>query len=82
MRGLVIANVVARNSDFALNYLMNEGVNIAGQDLLGNYYRKVYYFPSTGRVLGKKIRTTHNETIIEREQAYTDRLKAADIELF
>jgi chemotaxis protein CheD len=80
LRGLATANVGARNSDFAMDYLENEGIAITGQDLLDDFARKVYFFPYSGRVLVKKIRTMHNETIIERERAYRSRLKVADIQ--
>ena len=80
LRGMVTVNVGARNAEFALDYLHTEGIAVAGQDLLENYARKVYFFPYSGRVLVKKIRTLHNETIIEREQAYRSRLKGADIQ--
>jgi len=80
LRGVVTANVGTRNADFALDYLHTEKIALAGQDLLDNCSRKVYFFPNSGRVLVKKLRTMHNETILEREQAYRNRLKAADIQ--
>jgi len=80
LRGMVTLNVGARNAAFALDYLHTEGISIVGQDLLDDYARKVYFFPYSGRVLVKKIRTMHNETIIEREQAYSARLNVADIQ--
>lgn len=80
MRGMVSANVGERNAEFALDYLHVEGIAVVGQDLLEDYARKVYFFPNSGRVLVKKIRTMHNETIIEREQAYRAKLKGADIQ--
>ena len=80
MRGMVTANMGERNAEFALDYLHAEGIAVVGQDLLEDYARKVYFFPNSGRVLVKKIRTMHNETIIEREQAYRARLKGADIQ--
>ncbi|HUX89148.1 MAG TPA: chemoreceptor glutamine deamidase CheD [Gallionellaceae bacterium] len=80
IRGMVTVNVGTRNAEFALDYLHTEGIAVAGQDLLGEYARKVYFFPYSGRVLVKKIRTLHNETIIEREQAYRSKLKGADIQ--
>lgn len=80
LRGLAMANLGARNADFALGYLHTEGIAIAGQDLLEEYARKVYFFPYSGRVLVKKIRTMHNETINERERAYRSRLQVADIQ--
>lgn len=86
MRGMVTADAGGRNAEFALDYLHAEGIAVVGQDLLENYARKVYFFPNSGRVLVKKIRTMHNETIVEREQAYRARLRGAhiegDIELF
>ena len=80
MRGLSTANVGPRNAAFALDYLRTERIVIAGQDMLENYARKVYFFPNSGRVLVKKIRTMHNETIVEREQAYQSRLTVGDIQ--
>jgi chemotaxis protein CheD len=80
IRGIKTINVGQRNADFALQYLHTEGIAIASQDLLDVCSRKVYFFPSSGRVLVKKLRTMHNETIIEREQAYSAKLKAVDIQ--
>ena len=78
--GLVSANAGQRNVEFALDYLYTEGIAIAGQDILDAYARKVYFFPGSGRVLVKKIRTMHNETIIEREQKYQAKLRVSDIQ--
>jgi len=80
IRGLVSANVGARNADFARKYLQTEGIKIVSEDLLDVCSRKVYFFPNSGRVLVKKLRTMHNETIIAREQAYSAKLKAVDIQ--
>jgi chemotaxis protein CheD len=86
LRGFTTTQIGERNADFALDYLHTEGIAIAGQDLLDNYSRKVYFFPQSGRVLVKKLRNLHNETVIEREQAYKARLTVSniqgDIELF
>lgn len=86
LKGIVSANVGERNAKFALDYLHNEDIAVSGQDLLDSYPRKVYFFPSSGRVLVKKIRSMHNETILEREQSYRNKLKASviqgDVELF
>ena len=66
--------------NLCLTICITKAIAIAGQDLLDVYPRKVYFFPNSGRVLVKKLRKMHNETIIEREQAYRSRLKAADIQ--
>lgn len=80
LSGSAAANAGERNADFVLEYLQVEGIEVAGQDMLDAYPRKVYFFPNTGRVLVKKLRKMHNETIIEREKAYRARLGAGDIQ--
>ncbi|MCG5536110.1 chemoreceptor glutamine deamidase CheD [Ectothiorhodospira mobilis] len=80
-------NVVGeRNARFILEYLRMEGIHVAAKDLLGNHPRKVYFFPATGRVLVKKLRTLHNDTIIAREMNYSRKLRqapvAGEVELF
>ncbi|NEX20641.1 chemoreceptor glutamine deamidase CheD [Thiorhodococcus mannitoliphagus] len=75
-----------RNAKFVCEYLSTEGISVIAKDLLGNHPRKVYFFPSTGRVLVKKLRSMHNDTIIARERSYSETLRGAkvegDVELF
>jgi chemotaxis protein CheD len=86
LRGFTVSRIGEANADFVVEYLNKEGITVAAQDLLDIYPRKVYYFPRSGRVLVKQLRCVHNDTIIEREQAYRARLKLAriqgDVELF
>ena len=86
LRGFTIANVGERNSAFALAYLDTEKIQIVAKDLLDIYPRKVYFFPQTGKVLVKKLRSVHNNTIVERETDYSTRLRqtpvSGDVELF
>ena len=77
MRGFTLNNVGERNADFAINYLHTEQIEILAQDMLDIYPRKVYFFPSSGKVLVKKLRSVHNNTIIEREQQYRSRITVA-----
>jgi chemotaxis protein CheD len=54
---------------------------------LGDIYpRKVYYTPATGKMLVKKLRSLHNNTIVERETSYLNHLKhkpvGGSVELF
>jgi chemotaxis protein CheD len=86
LRGFTTVNVGERNSAFVLDYLQTEQIKVVSQDLMGLYPRKVYFFPASGRVLVRKLTTVHNNTIVEREQNYGQRLKsssiAGDVELF
>jgi chemotaxis protein CheD len=78
--GLSQANVGERNADFVIRFLETERIRVTASDLLDVYARKVYFFPATGRVLLKKIRDLHNDTIMRREQAYRARLCATRLE--
>lgn len=80
LRGFKVGNVGERNVDFTLAYLNTENIDLVAQDVLDNYPRKVYFFPNSGRVLVKKLRVVHNNTIVEREQLYGTRLKSADVQ--
>jgi chemotaxis protein CheD len=73
-------NVGERNAKFGLEYLKTEGIPLVSKDLLDIYPRKVYYFPQTGRVLVKKLRTLHNDTIASRETEYVTRLVESKVE--
>lgn len=86
LRGFTTVNVGERNSEFVHDYLDREGIRVVAEDLMGLYPRKVYFWPASGRVLVRKLKSVHNNTIIDREQDYGRRLKAApiagDVELF
>ena len=80
------SNVGERNIEFARCYLRTEGLPVLSQDLGDVYPRKILYFPATGRVRVKKLKHMHNDTLIQREQAYRRDLEqspvSGEIELF
>ena len=87
--GRMLANmsdIGRRNIDFVRKFLATEGLEVAAEDLGDIYPRKVYYFPVSGKVRVKKLRTMHNTTITEREHAYLQDLQKkapqGDVELF
>ncbi|HSC69010.1 MAG TPA: chemoreceptor glutamine deamidase CheD [Cellvibrio sp.] len=86
LRGMTVNNVGQRNTEFVLDYLQTEQISVVAHDLLGEYPRKVYFFPDTGQVLVKKIKSLHNNTISDRESEYRMRVKftpkSGDVELF
>jgi len=65
-----LSDIGACNARFVLDYLKEEKIPVISQDLNGDYPRKLYYFPKTGRVLMKKLASLHNDTLIEREKKY------------
>jgi chemotaxis protein CheD len=86
LRGFTVNNVGESNSEFVLNYLKTENIKVVAQDLLDIYPRKVYFFPHSGLVRVKRLKTVHNDSIISREAEYNKRLYLAklegDVELF
>ncbi|OYY92481.1 MAG: chemotaxis protein CheD [Hydrogenophilales bacterium 28-61-23] len=86
LRGFTTVQVGEMNSEFVLDYLRTERIRVVAEDLLDVYPRKVYYFPATGRVMVRKLKAVHNNTIVERERDYSQRLKSAplagEVELF
>lgn len=79
-------NVGERNSQFVRDYLKAEKIRVLAEDLEDIYPRKVYFFPRSGKVLVKKLRQLNNNTIVNREMDYSNRLSSrptsGDIELF
>lgn len=86
IKGFTVSNVGERNARFAVDYLRTERVPILAQDLLDEFPRKIYFFPATGRVLVRKLRSVHNNTIMQREREYETRMlhtpTGGDVELF
>jgi chemotaxis protein CheD len=81
-----MTDVGARNIEFVRKWLKMEGLRIAVQDVGDVYPRRVVYFPATGRVLVKRLRSLDGKSIAEREQQYLVNLRQKpegnDVELF
>lgn len=74
------------NIRFIREYLTTEGFNITAEDLGDICPRKVMYFPQTGKVKLKKLRSLHNTTVVQRETQYLEGLqrkpKTGEVDLF
>lgn len=81
-----MTDVGARNIAFVRNFMQLEGFHAHAEDLGDECPRRVVYFPETGRILLKRLRSMENRNIATREQHYLKKLDkepaAADIELF
>jgi chemotaxis protein CheD len=87
--GRMLANmsdIGRRNIDFVNKFLTTEGLKVVAEDLGDIYPRKVCYFPNTGRLRVKKLRTMHNGAILQREEVYRQDLHKqvprGDVEIF
>lgn len=81
LKGITVNNVGQRNADFVVEYLRRENIPIVASDLLGDYPRKVYFFPEDGEVKVKKIKRLNNTTIVDRESVYRQKLKQKDADI-
>lgn len=79
-------DVGRRNIDFVLEYARLEGLRVMASDLGDIYPRKVVFHPHSGVMRVKRLRSLHNDTLIQREQHYVAELQnqpvAGDVELF
>ena len=86
LRNMNMLDIGQRNIQFVRNYIETEGLRLLAEDIGDNYPRKVQYFPLSGRVRMKKLRSMHNRTIIDREEDYMKKIAkepdTTDIELF
>jgi chemotaxis protein CheD len=78
-------DVGAKNSEFVLHFLAEEGIRVAARDLLDVCPRKVHFFVATGKVQMKRLSVLPNETVQQREREYLRKLAAkggGDVEIF
>jgi chemotaxis protein CheD len=87
--GRILANMTdvgLRNIEFARDYLKTEGLAVTAEDVGSIYPRMVVYFPATGKVRVKRLRSLHNNMIAEQENRYLSTIETkpvgGDIELF
>src|SRR5450830_873223 len=64
----------ASNTQFLFYYLKAKNIQVVAPDVQDVHPRKIYFFVNTGKVMVKKLRSMHNETIFKRESEYTQRL--------
>lgn len=81
-----MTDIGMRNIVFAREYLQTEGLTIEAEDVGDIYPRTVVYFPATGKVRVKRLRSLHNNIVVEEEIRYISTVEnkpvCGDIELF
>lgn len=81
-----VTDVGQRNIEFALDYVITEGLQLAARDLGGDWPRKIQYFPDSGRARAKKLYRTRNQTVLRRETHYLEEIDhmpvAGEVDLF
>jgi chemotaxis protein CheD len=81
-----MTDIGRRNIEFAESFLRLEGFTVTAKDVGDTYPRRVIYFPATGRVLLKRLRSVDHHTLVRRENEYRAELDTRtdgnDVELF
>jgi chemotaxis protein CheD len=70
-----MSDIGERNAAFAIDYLKRESIRVVAEDLGNNEPCKIYFFPQTGRVMLKRLKSLRNDTIVQRERDYARRLE-------
>ncbi|MBB3214560.1 chemotaxis protein CheD [Herbaspirillum sp. Sphag1AN] len=85
LRGFNAINVGERNAKFVRDYLRTENIRITAEDLNDIWPRKVNYFPRSGKVMVKKLKST-DPALEVKERDYAGKLAqkpvGGDIDLF
>ena len=70
------SNVGSRNIEFAREFAQREELTIVSEDLGGQYPRKINYFPRSGKVMVKRLRSLQRRAIVSQEIEYESTLGA------
>lgn len=80
------AKIGSKNAAFIRQFLKDEGLFVASEDLEGDQPRRVHYFPDTGRVMLRRLQRREDLRVIEEENRYRNAITAkpveGDIDLF
>jgi len=63
-------NVGKRNVEFVRNFVRLEDLAVAAEDLGGPSPRKINYFPKTGKVMMRRLRSLQKSVIVDQERSY------------
>jgi len=82
----ISSDIGARNQLFLKQYIADEGLKLAREDLGGNFPRSVIFYPSSGKAFVRILRRASDVRIGEQEERFrkkiSDEFSASDIKLF
>lgn len=74
-----LTDVGRRNIEFIREYVRQEGLKVAAENVGDVHPRKIIYSPLTGQARQKKLRSLHKSTLVEREKAYMNELDSEPV---
>jgi len=75
LESLANSNVGERNAEFVLRFLDTENIPVVASDLLDLWPRRVCLFPTSGRVMVRKLRDRNEQSVAVSEQAYRKQME-------
>jgi len=60
-------DIAGLNAGFILSYLRQEGLTLVGHDLGGGFARRIFYYPTTGRVMRRVVRPETLSDTVDQE---------------
>lgn len=87
LHSMTHSQIGEENVAFIRRYLKREQIPVDAYDVLDRFPRRVNFFPTSGRVLQKKLVTQHTSELITTEKRYQESVskrcdKSGDIDLF
>ena len=79
LKGFTSNPVGTRNAEFVRQYLQAEHIPIIAEDLCGIHPRKVWFFPTTGRVVVQRLPHAHDAEVAAAESAVHAQLSRAPV---
>jgi chemotaxis protein CheD len=81
-----MSDIGKSNIEFVKEFLNTENLKIISSDVGNVWPRKVAYYPLTGKVMVKRIKSLKNNSLVNAEKQYISSLEhtpvTGDIELF
>ncbi len=80
------AKIGSKNAAFVRKFMRDEGYSVLSEDLEGEQPRSLHYYPTTGKVMMRKLQRKEDFIIVEEESKYQRKIDKqpmeSDIELF
>ncbi|MBM6551743.1 chemoreceptor glutamine deamidase CheD [Marinomonas ostreistagni] len=87
LQAMTHSQVGDENVRFVQSFLKRELIPVDAYDVLGRFPRKVNFFPTSGRVMMKKLTSYYDDELITEEMRYREKVRqrrdrSGDIDIF
>lgn len=87
LQAMTHSHVGEENVQFVQQYLKREMIPVDAYDVLDRFPRKVNFFPTSGRVMMKKLTSYYDDELITDEMRYREKVRqrrdrSGDVDLF